>query len=101
MNISNLRNLQRILRAKLSIFFNKKEILNYRIQKIIDEVFQLSDDYFKFKRVSRKKTHKVFSKKVYEMIKKKDFLNFFQNSFIQQMFFVHNRFYLLRKIMTS
>jgi len=95
MNINNLRNLQRILRAKLSIFFNKKEILNYKIQKIIDEVYQLSDDYFKFKKVNRKKTHKIFSKKVYEMIKKKDFLNFFQNSFIQQMFFVHNRFYLL------
>ena len=91
----SLRNLQRLFRAKLSIFFNKQEYVNPKIKKIINEVYKLSENNIKLNKLNRKKTHKIFSKKVYQMIRKKKFLNFFQNSFIQQMFFVHNRFYLL------
>jgi putative sugar O-methyltransferase len=91
----SLRSLQRLIRSKLSIFFNKKEYSNPKIIKIIDEVYQISNNYLKLQKKNRKKTHKIFSKKVFNLIRKKQFLNFLQLSFIQQMFFVHNRLYLL------
>ena len=46
----NFRNLQRYLRAKLSVLFNKPENENYEIKKIIDEVYKISNDYLIFKK---------------------------------------------------
>ena len=89
------RNLQRFLRAKLSIFFNKNENFNPQINQIIDEVYEISNDNLRYKKKNRNKTHKIFSKQVFELIRKKNFLNFLQFSFIQQMFFIHNRLYLM------
>lgn len=90
-----LRNLLRFLRAKLSIFFNKNENFNPHINQIIDEVYKIYNDNLRYKKKNRNKTHKIFSKKVFKLIRKKNFLNFLQFSFIQQMFFIHNRLYLL------
>jgi len=69
----SLRNLQRLFRAKLSIFFNKQEYVNPKIKKIINEVYKLSENNIKLNKLNRKKTHKIFSKKVYQMIRKKNF----------------------------
>tara|TARA_B100001057_G_scaffold488286_1_gene572380 strand:+ start:367 stop:1314 length:948 start_codon:yes stop_codon:yes gene_type:complete len=93
--IFNFRNLQRYLRAKLSVFFNQQENDNPKIKKIVNEVYQISNDFLIFKKKNRKKTHKIFSKQVFQLIRNKNFLNFLQFSFIQQMFFIHNRLYLL------
>ena len=90
-----LRNLQRFLRAKLSIFFNKNENSNTEINQIINEVYKISNDNLRSEKKNRNKTHKIFSKQVFELVRKKNFLNFLQFSFIQQMFFIHNRLYLL------
>ena len=45
-------------------------------------------------RKKSKKTHKIFSDETLQLILNKRLANFFQNSFIQKMFFVHNRFFL-------
>ena len=95
MQESFFRTFQRYLRAKLSIFYNKQEIQTNEIKILITEIHKLCDFIFKYKKNSRKKTHKIFSKKILSLVKNGDFLNFLQRSFIQQMFFIHNRFYLL------
>ena len=66
-----IRNFQRFLRAKLSIFFNKNENMNPQINKIINEVYKISNDNLRFKKKNRNKTHKIFSKQVFELIRKK------------------------------
>lgn len=94
-----LRDLQRFLRANLSIFFNKTEYLDINKQKIIDETYKLLKEILISGNSNRKKTHKIFSKKIYYLIKNKKLLNFLQKSFIQQMFFIHNRIYLLKYLL--
>ena len=59
-----LRDLQRFLRANLSIFFNKTEYLDINKQKIIDETYELLKEILISGNSNRKKTHKIFSKKI-------------------------------------
>ena len=40
-------------------------------------------------------THKIFSKEVYNLIKSGNLKNFLRKNFIQRMFFIHNRFFLI------
>ena len=51
----NFRNLQRYLRATLSVFFNKQENYNPKIKKIINEVYQISNDFLILKKKIEKK----------------------------------------------
>ena len=95
MNESPLRIFQRKIRSNLSFYFNKKEYMDYKIKKLIQLIFKMSDEMVHSKKSNRKKTHKIFSKKIFNLVRKKNFLNFLQKPFIQQMFFIHNRFYLL------
>jgi hypothetical protein len=90
-----LRSFQRYLRANISFFFNKKEIPDDFELKLVDEVNDISNNYQSIDKKKRKKTHKVFSKKILDLVHNKDLINFLQKSFIQQMFFVHNRFFLI------
>tara|TARA_B100000787_G_C16174055_1_gene288021 strand:+ start:126 stop:1082 length:957 start_codon:yes stop_codon:yes gene_type:complete len=104
MNDSFLRVFQRGIRSNLSFCFNKKEYINPKIKSLIHLVFKMSDEIVISKKSNRKKTHKIFSKKVFYLVRNKQFLNFLQKSFIQQMFFIHNRFYLfsyLKKMRSS
>jgi hypothetical protein len=95
MIFENLINIQRNLRAKLSYFFNEKQFDENKDKKLIKELI------FKSKKISKKnkknyiKTHKIFSQNVLNLIQEKKLSNFLQISFIQKMFFVHNRFFLL------
>ena len=77
-----LQNFQRYLRAKLSFFYNKSEHLNPKIENLINTVHKMSEEIFLINKLNRKETHKIFSKKVYSLIRSRKFLNFLQNSFI-------------------
>jgi len=94
-----IKNFTRKVRASLSFFFNQKEIyLNKRDLKIFNEVLNLSKKTISKKR-KKKKTHKVFSRNILNLIKNKKLLNFLQNGFIQQMFFIHNRLFILFQLL--
>jgi len=95
MNENKIRILQRYLRAKLSFFFNKSEIMDKNKENLILDIFNKSSFMINQKKSNRKKTHQIFSRQVFDLIRTKELLNFLQKSFIQQMFFIHNRFYLL------
>lgn len=74
----------------------KKEVLSNLQLKTIDEVHikleNLLDETFD----NKLKTHKIFSENVFSLIKNKNLDNFLRKSFIQKMFFVHNRFYIIK-----
>ncbi len=91
-----LFNLQRKIRASLSFFYNKTEKVDFKIEKIINETHNLLIKNFKLKKIEKKKTHKIFSKEIFELIKNKEQLNFLQNSRVQKIFFIHNRIFLLK-----
>ena len=91
---SKIREIQRKLRSKLSFLFEKEEKNSKKEIELINEIYTYAKD-FHDKNVNKKKTHIIFSRKVFNLILSKKLLNFLQISFIQQMFFVHNRFFLL------
>ena len=93
MQQSKIREIQRKLRSKLSFFFEKKEKNSIKEVKLINEIYKYAKNFQELN-VNKKKTHIIFSKKVFELILSKKLLNFLQKSFIQQMFFVHNRLFL-------
>lgn len=93
MNENLFRKIQRNIRANLSFLFNKYETDSSEIKVLTNEVFNKSKFILR-KKISKKKTHKIFSNSVSEMIKEKKLINFMRNGFIQQMFFIHNRMYL-------
>ena len=48
--------------------------------------------------INLKETHNNFNKKIFEILKKGEIYNFLRNSFIQKMFFVHNRFFIIKEL---
>ncbi len=90
-----LRDSTRKLRANLSFFFNTKETkYEKKDYKILSEI-HVEASKINFSKEDKLDTHQIFSQKILNIIKKKKLLNFLQNSFIQQMFFIHNRFFIL------
>ena len=85
---------QRKLRSLLSFPFNTHETLNFFDLKLIDDLQKMGLELVNNNKKNYKKTHKIFSKATLELILNKKLKNFLQNSFIQKMFFVHNRFFL-------
>ena len=85
----------------LSIFYkNKKNKLLEKEKKILQEVnkFNLLSNY----NIKKLSTHDSFSKRILELVLKKKLNSFLRESFIQKVFFVHNRlyiFFLLIKIL--
>ncbi len=91
-----LVNIQRNLRAKLSFFYNVEEKSNKKDEKLNKFLIIEAHKIKKKERKNYKKTHKIFSQGVLDLIIQKKLLNFLQISFIQKMFFVHNRLFLLK-----
>jgi len=95
MKESIFRSFQRYIRANISFFFSKKEVSNLAEFKLINSVYQLAQNSELIDNKRKKNTHKIFSQKILNLVLQKNLINFLQKSFIQQMFFVHNRFFLL------
>ena len=93
-----LKNFIRFLRASLSRpFFKEIKVTKYEIiiQKKLEEKAKNIKQYSK----NLTNTHKEFSNKIYKLIlsgKIRYFLNF---SFVQQMFFIHNRLFIFRELL--
>ena len=46
-----------------------------------------------------KNTHNIFNKKILDLLKKRELTNFLRKNFIQKMFFVHNRLFILKELL--
>jgi hypothetical protein len=93
-----LKNFIRFLRASLSRpFFKDVKATKYEI--IIQKKLEENANNIKLYSKNLTNTHKVFSNKIYKLIlsgKIRYFLNF---GFVQQMFFIHNRFFIFREFL--
>ena len=75
----------------LSHIQNKDE----KILKIIEK--KLNSIHFNKKYL--KKTHNIFNKKILNLLKNRKLTNFLRENFIQKMFFVHNRLFILKELL--
>ncbi len=93
-----LKNFIRFLRASMSRpFFKEIKLTRYEI--IIQKKLEEKAKYIKHNKKNLTITHKEFSNKIYKLIlsgKVRYFLNF---SFVQQMFFIHNRLFIFRELL--
>jgi hypothetical protein len=92
-----MRNLFRYFLSFLS-FYIKNDISKFKKYNLIinNEIIAK----LKKKKIIklRKKTHTIFNQEITNLIKKKKLLNFLRHSFIQKMFFVHNRLFIKNEL---
>ena len=69
---------------------NKDKNIIRTIQKKLNNIH--------FNKKNLKNTHNLFNKKIFELLKKGDITNFLRKNFIQKMFFVHNRLFILSEL---
>ena len=69
---------------------NKDKNIIKTIQKKLNKIH--------FNKKNLKNTHNLFNKKIFELLKKGDITNFLRKNFIQKMFFVHNRLFILSEL---
>ena len=71
---------------------SKKKDLNIR-KKILQKI-----DNIKIKNKSLKQTHKKFNKEISSLLKSENLKNFLRKNFIQKMFFLQNRIFILKEL---
>ena len=67
--------------------------------KKLIKIIQKKLNNINFSKKNLKNTHTIFNKKLFEIIKKKKLTNFLREGFIQKMFFVHNRLFILKELL--
>ena len=90
-----IENIFRKILENLS-FFHKNKVIkeNKKIYFFIGKKLRK----FKFENDGLKKTHINFNKKIINLLNKKRLSNFLRNKFIQKIFFVHNRLFILKEL---
>ena len=91
-------NFFRKLLASLSFFYKNNLELVKKKDKVILKNIQSRLYKFSNKNENLKKTHKIFRKKIIFLLRNRNLNNFLRNNFIQKMFFVHNRFFILKEL---
>ena len=90
-------NLIRTLASFLSFFYINKNISERKDfiirKKILKKLYKI-----KIQNKNLKKTHIEFNKKIYNLLKNKNLKNFLRENFIQKMFFVQNRIFVLKEL---
>jgi len=92
-----IKNFYRYLLSCFS-FYYQNDIKKY---KIISSIAKIKIKNYLLKNAQIKnvtKTHAVFNEKVLELLKHSRLISFLRFSFIQQMFFVHNRFFIYKEL---
>lgn len=95
-----MRGILRKIRAYLSIYSDKPlPALNKKEERILNFLSKLGKK-IQNKKINKNKlkTHKLFSKKILEIIVSKKIRSFLRIGFVQQMFFVHNRSYIFDEL---
>ena len=91
-------NLFRNVLGGLSFFYkNNLELVKKKDRKILKNIRSRLNKLSQ-KNQSLKKTHRIFKKKIIFLLKNGNLYNFLRKNFIQKMFFVHNRFFILKEL---
>jgi hypothetical protein len=90
-----IENIIRKLLGNLSFFYKNKSIYeNKKIYYIINKRLKK----IKIKQINLKKTHINFNKQIIDLINTQDLSKFLRNKFIQKIFFVHNRLFIIKEL---
>ncbi len=90
--------LLRNLLASLSFFLkNDLKLVKKKDKKILKYIHSRLDK-LSLKNNNLQITHNIFRKKIILLLKNGNLNNFLRNNFIQKMFFVHNRFFILKEL---
>jgi len=82
----------------LSFFFKNNLNKYYRLDfKVKNEIIKILNNNILIKK-NLTKTHKNFNYKLHNIFLKEKIISFLRFSFIQKMFFVHNRFFILKEL---
>ena len=94
-----LSNFLRKILSLLSFWsVNDLSSIKSRDEKILKTIEQkLNNIHFNKKYL--KNTHNLFNKKILNLLKKRELTNFLRKNFIQKMFFVHNRLFILKELL--
>ncbi len=98
-----INSILRKLATYLSFFFPNKPISVRKSEMILKEIY-LKINNHKFQKSNLKETHIKFNLDIIKLLKGKKIQNFLRESFIQKMFFVHNRLFIydeLKKLKNS
>ena len=95
-----LNSIIRKLLESLSFFYlNNMEQVEINDREIYNQIKKkIKSEYIESKNL--KLTHKIFNKQIFKIINQKNLKNFLRYSFIQKMFFVHNRYFILKELNT-
>ena len=93
-----ISDIARKLNSYLSFWIKDNEPVNYNKDKLIKKYIQKNISLNKIIKKNLKKTHNIFNQKLYLLLKKKNITNFLRESFIQKMFFLHNRFFVYAEL---
>ena len=88
----------RKLNGYLSFWIKDNEPVNCNKDKSIKKYIQKNISLNKIINKNLKKTHNIFNQKLYLLLQKKNITNFLRESFIQKMFFLHNRFFVYAEL---
>ena len=93
-----MSNIFRKLLESLSFFYKNNLKLVKKKDQIILKTIKKKLNNLPIKNKNLKKTHNIFNKKIIYLLKKEKLTNFLRNNFIQKMFFVHNRLFILKEL---
>ena len=93
-----MSNIFRKLLERLSFFYKNNLKLVKKKDQIILKTIKKKLNNLPIKNKNLKKTHNIFNKKIIYLLKKDKLTNFLRNNFIQKMFFVHNRLFILKEL---
>ena len=80
-----------------SIFYLNKKVNIKKNYKILNKInLKIKDNKINY--LNLKKTHQIFNKKIYRLLTGNNIQNFLRESFIQKMFFVHNRYLFIMNL---
>ena len=88
----------RKLNSYLSFWIWDNKPVNRSKDKLIKKYIQKNISLNKIIKKNLKETHNIFNEKLYLLLQKKDITNFLRESFIQKMFFLHNRFFVYAEL---
>ena len=83
----------------LSFFYKNKLIYLQKKHEIVSKNLIKKFKKLNLGRSPKLKTHKIFSKIVYDLIIKNKTINFLRNTHIQNIFFVHNRYFIFNELL--
>ena len=87
----------RKLASYLSFFYKNESLDPTKNRKILKEI-NLRLKKIKYSKSVLKKTHIRFNSQVYNLLKNNKMKNFLRYSFIQKMFFIHNRLFIYNEL---